>query len=215
LTKEQINQLPLSSFPGKIHLIDTLGKVQGAVRILKRKSVLGLDTESRPSFKKGQRFPIALIQVAAEAEVFLYQVSRIGIPAELKSLLQNPRVTKIVQGADQELVDLARDHRVYGRGFFDLLPEAKRLKCSPQGVRGMAAIFLGFRISKSAQRSNWGQQRLTDRQTKYAATDAWVCLRIFQQMKLRGFLPQPLKLIDYHAVTAAQRHPSAGHDGPR
>ena len=142
LTKEQINQLPLHSFPGKIYLIDAPEQVPRALKRLHRQTHIGLDTETRPAFIKGQRFPIALIQIAADNQVFLFQVSRIGFPAGLKGFLEDPGITKIVQGADQELVDLARDYGVRARGFVDLLPEAKRLQCSPQGVRGLADIFL-------------------------------------------------------------------------
>ncbi len=197
LNKEEINRMPLCSFPGKIYLIDTPVEIRRAMLLLKGESLLGLDTESRPSFKKGRHFPIALIQIAVDFQVFLFRVSRIGMPPHLKVLLENPRVTKIALGTDQELIDLAQDHDVRGRAFVDLLPEAKRLGCSPQGVRGLAAIFLGFRISKSAQRSNWAREVLTEKQLRYAATDAWVCLKIFQQMKHRGLLLRPLRRLDY------------------
>ncbi len=104
---------------------------------------------------------------------------------------------KIVQGAAQELRDLSRDHGVRGAGFFDLPTAAKDCGCVPRSLRGLTAIFLGFRVSKSAQRSNWEQSRLTAKQLEYAATDAWAPLMIYEQMQRRGLLTGKVKTLAY------------------
>jgi ribonuclease D len=201
LSKEEINNLPLRSFPGAIHLIDPADASPAAAGWLRRlertRAVIGLDTESRPSFKKGEHHPICLIQLATRQEAYLFQVRQGMFPDQLKRIIENRAVVKIVQGAAQELQDLVRDHGVRGAAFFDLPAAAKECGCAPRSLRGLTAIFLGFRVSKSAQRSNWEQSRLTDKQLAYAATDAWAPLMIYEQMRRRRLISGRIKTLDY------------------
>jgi ribonuclease D len=201
LSKEEINALPLRTFPGAIHLIDgeqVPPSVDSLLRkLLHSRGVVGLDTESRPSFRKGEFHPICLIQLATREEAFLFQVKQGAFPPQLKKIIEEPALVKIVQGAAQELQDLARDHKLRGAGFFDLPAAAKECGCAPRSLRGLTAIFLGFRVSKSAQRSNWEQKRLTQKQLEYAATDAWAPLLIFEQMRRSGLLGGGVKTLAY------------------
>jgi ribonuclease D len=205
LSKEEINRLPLKTFSGSIHLIDgehPHPAVAGLLHKLSRaRCIIGLDTESRPSFKKGEYHPICLIQLATEEEAFLFQIKQGAFPRQLQRIIEHPGIMKIVQGAAQELQDLARDHGVRGAGFFDLPAAAKACGCVPRSLRGLTAIFLGFRVSKSAQRSNWEQSRLTAKQLAYAATDAWAPLMIYDRMRRSG-------LITGRAETLAYKEPS-------
>lgn len=205
LSKEEINRLPLKTFSGSINLIDGEHHhpaVAGLLRKLSRgRSIVGLDTESRPSFKKGEYHPICLIQLATEEEAFLFQVKQGAFPRQLQQIIEHPGIIKIVQGAAQELQDLARDHGVRGAGFFDLPAAAKACGCVPRSLRGLTAIFLGFRVSKSAQRSNWEQSRLTARQLAYAATDAWAPLMIYERMRRSGLITGRVETLAYTEPT--------------
>jgi len=201
LSKEDINRFPLRTFTGTIHRIEGEHDNPAATGLLQKllhtRGVVGLDTESRPSFKKCEHHPICLIQLATKEEAFLFQVKQGAFPCQLQWIIEHPGIVKITQGAVQELQGLARDHGVHGVGFFDLFTAAKDCGCVPLNLRGLTAIFLGFRVSKSAQRSNWERRQLTAKQLRYAATDAWAPLMIYNQMRCRGLLTGKVKTLAY------------------
>lgn len=188
ISKEKINELPLEYFQGKIELIATRKEAGCVIPLLESKEILGFDTESKPSFVKGESNPIAMIQLSTEDRAFLFRVNRIGMPDGLRKILEDRRITKIVHGAQQEIKNLYEQHQVEGVGFIDLHSIARSLLCSPQSVRGLTAIFLGIRISKTAQVSNWENQRLTRKQILYAATDAWACRQVYMEIRKRKLI---------------------------
>jgi ribonuclease D len=188
MTREQIMALPLGGFGGRINIINTHGKASWAVHDLSQCRILGFDTETRPAFRKGERHPIALIQLANERHAFLFRVNKTGMHAGLKAVLENPAITKVGQGLEHEIKTLKRELGVNAQGFVDLHQIARKINCEPKSVRGMAAIFLGFRIPKAAQTTNWEMPYLTTKQVRYAATDAWACLEIYRKMEEKGLL---------------------------
>jgi len=188
LAKEQINALPLGSFEGHISVASTWEGAERAAHSLASCHMLGFDTESKPSFKKGESHRTALLQLSSNTHASLFRLHGTGMPPTLRRLLENPAVVKIGQGFDHELKTLKKEHGVVGQGFIDLLHIAQRLDCTPKSVRGMAAIFLGIRVSKSAQMTNWERHRLSEKQERYAATDAWACLKIYEEIRRRGLL---------------------------
>ena len=150
--------------------------------------LLGFDTESRPSFKKGEHYPISLVQIANETDAYLFLLRRTGIPSAMRKLLSDENVIKIGLGLQQEIGEL-RQKGIKCAGFVDLEKVAAHHKFKQRGIRALSAFFLKIRISKSAQKSNWSREDLTPAQIKYAGTDAWVSLRIYQEMMTQGFLP--------------------------
>jgi ribonuclease D len=186
VTQEEINQLPLGAFEGNIHLINNPDAANEAAELLMSEPVIGFDTESRPSFKKGQHFPVSLIQLATETDAYLFRLSRTGIPEKLKSLFETDSIRKIGVGMKGDMSEM-RVKGVEGKNFIDLEKIAASHKFKQRGIRALAAFFLKIRVSKSAQKSNWSRDRLTPAQIKYAATDAWVCLRIYREMIKEGF----------------------------
>ncbi len=209
ISKESINSLPLGEFSGRIVLVDSQEKVAPALRELAGERLLGFDTEARPSFRKGERHPLALVQLATRSRAYLFQLTRIGLPRPLRALLESPRTLKVAQGAAQEIRDLAADCGVQGAGFVDLPGLAVKAGFSSRSLRALAALVLGIRISKGAQRSDWGRDSLSDKQQRYAATDAWACLRVFQKLIERGLAPEKLEPLAYSppAEQPAQRSP--------
>ena len=95
ITKEAISELPLEEFTGRIIVIDTLRDVEKAVGYLSEFQSVGFDTETRPSFKKGQRYKISLMQISTDEACFLFRLNRIGIPEALEEFLANEKVLKI------------------------------------------------------------------------------------------------------------------------
>jgi ribonuclease D len=188
VSKDEINGLPIGNFQGDIHIITTKKETEYAIKKLKQEKILGFDTESRPSFKKGEHYPIGLIQLASETEAFLFRVNITGTPKEVKKIFENKGITKIGLGLDKELKSLKEELHIICQNCIDLEQIAKRHRFRQRGIRALAAFFLGIRISKSAQKSNWERKELTDRQVRYAATDAWVCLKIYNEMIRQRFI---------------------------
>jgi len=191
MSKDKINNLPINAFPGRISVLSSFssaGEIESAMRILGNSRMLGFDTESRPSFRKGDKNPIALIQLSTDDRAFLFRIHGRCVPGGLKRILENQGILKIGQGLKHELRTLHKELGVAGKGFIDLLDIAHKLDCSPKSVRGLSAIFLGFRITKSAQMSNWERGSLTEKQKLYAATDAWACLKVYEELRRRNIM---------------------------
>lgn len=185
ITEEEIKHLPRKEFEGQIHLIDNPEKLNIALNMLKGKKILGFDTETRPSFKKGPNNDIALLQLATSEEAFLFRLNKIGFPGSLKTLCEDDSVLKIGLALKDDLKGLQKLNNFNPSSFIDLQDLAKELSIQNNGLKKLAAIFLNFRVSKSrSQRlSNWEKDILTPKQLRYAATDAWVCYELYRVMK--------------------------------
>lgn len=184
LDKAQIAALPLGWFPGTIQVTHSVETVAEALTAFDGVSVLGLDTETRPSFRRGERHPVAVLQLASVHHAVLVQLRWAGVPPPLRALLESERIVKAAQAPADELRALRKLHGVQPRAVVDVGRIVHEAGFTPSSVRGQAAHFLGIRISKSAQVSNWAERRLSPAQQRYAATDAWVCLQSY--LALRG-----------------------------
>ena len=183
ISNEEIQQLPLLSFEGDIYIVDDESSFREAIRILQGVSVLGFDTEKKPTFKKGQYHPTALVQLATFREVFLFRLNEIGYEKRLFDLLSDPYITKYGISIDDDLRELVKLRDFKPAGFIDLNSVTNSMGVKHNGVRKLAALMLNGRISKSQQTSNWENENLTLAQQKYAATDAWVCLKIYEALE--------------------------------
>lgn len=182
ISKADINLLPLKSFEGKITIVSSDKDAVRALKYLEKESYIGFDSESKPAFKKGEINPIALIQLAGKNEVFIFRILETGVFPQLKKILEDSDIMKISQSADFELKKLKREKDIDCRNFIDLEKIAKKINSSQHSLRGLVAIFLNFRISKTSQQSNWERKILTAKQILYAATDAWVTREVFEEM---------------------------------
>lgn len=182
ITKEEINSLPLASFEGEVNLIMEPKKVVGAFDEIKSHEVVGFDTETRPSFHKGQRYDVSLLQLALPEKVFLFRLNHTGITKEMISFLENDEILKAGIGLRDDIKALQKLQRFTADGFVELSSIAKSKGLQVESVKKLAGLVLGFRISKSAQTSNWEAPNYTEKQISYAATDAWVCLRLYNSL---------------------------------
>jgi len=173
------SELPILRFPGEIRVVDRPEGVEPMARDLAREPLLGFDTETRPTFLKGQKHLPALVQLATADRAYIIQLRRAGFTAALIALLSDPKVLKIGVGVRDDLTALQQLSPFMPQGFVDLGDLAKSKGIAQRGARSLTARFLQGRLSKSVQTSNWAVKDLSERQKTYAATDAWVCLRIY------------------------------------
>ncbi len=178
MTREEINARPIKKWTGPIHLIRTREEVQEAARRLGRERLLGFDTETRPAFRKGQRYLPSLLQLAGEQEVWIFQLRAIGLPQPVRAILSDPAIIKAGVSIDFDIRELQRIASFRQAGFVDIGRMARKAGIRNHGLRGLAAVLLDLRITKTAQTSNWAREQLTPAQLTYAATDAWVSREI-------------------------------------
>ncbi len=190
ITKDEVNRLELARYTQFVHIVSTHQALALAVRELEQEPLLGFDTESRPSFRKGQNFPPSLIQIATSRAVYLIQLGRLDGIQELIRVLESPRILKVGVALHDDIRRLRQMYDFEPGGFVDVADIARELGVEKTGLRSLAGIFLKVRISKNAQLSNWARSQLTRKQICYAATDAWISrelyLRISQAADLQS-----------------------------
>lgn len=186
LTREAINQLPIRQYEGPVELVRTETEARRAVTRLRTEPFLGFDTETRPSFRKGESYLPSLVQLAAPDKVYLFQLPPGHLFKSLQRLLADQHVLKIGVSLDYDVKQLQALDEFTAAGFTPLEPLAQAHRIKNQGLRGLTAAVLGFRISKRAQCSNWSRQQLTETQIRYAATDAWVSLELYRRLAPPG-----------------------------
>ncbi|MBN2596513.1 3'-5' exonuclease [Labilibaculum sp.] len=183
ITKEEVNELPLQGFDGEIVLVDRDMELDDAVQYLKKFPILGFDTETRPSFKKGRVNDVALLQLAANSKTFLFRINKIGLPEQLLDLLADPKIMKVGAAIKDDIRGLQKLNDFDANGFLELQEYVSKFGIESFSLKKLSAIVLNFRISKRQQVSNWEAEELSSGQLKYAATDAWVSLKIFEKLK--------------------------------
>ena len=188
ISKEEVADLDLIQYDGPIKLIDTEEGFLKEIPHIREQSILGFDTETRPSFKKGVVYPTALIQISALDQAWLLRVSRMGYPPELLEVLTRDDILKVGLGLNDDLRRLKADFQFEPGGFLDLQQYVTAFRIEEKGLKKLSGIVLGHRISKAQQVSNWDADLLTEAQIRYAATDAWICLKIYN--RLRKFLSE-------------------------
>ncbi len=184
MTNEQINAHPIRKYQGRIHLIRTSEEVEPAAQQLEKETVLGFDTETRPTFRVGQSYPPAVLQLAGEQAAYVFQLQHCRLSKALCRLLANPKITKAGVAWARDVQELRKLASFTPAGFVDVGELAKQAGCPSHGLRGLAPLLLGFRVSKHAQTSNWAKATLTQAQIEYAATDAWVGRELYQKLQL-------------------------------
>jgi ribonuclease D len=182
VTDEDLKKLPVMQFEGRVQLIDTMQKFRHAMHEISRCKILGFDTETRPSFKKGTRHKVSLLQLADDHDAWLFRLNMLGLPPELTALLSSPGIVKVGVAVHDDIKALRHLTPFEPGGFVDLQNVVADHGIKQLGLKRLSAIILGFSISKSQQTSNWEAPGLTQPQQVYAATDAWVCRRIYLQL---------------------------------
>jgi ribonuclease D len=195
ISKEDLMQLPMRRYEGTVHLVKTPSELEAAREALLAEKVVGLDTETRPSFRKGESYLPSLAQVATANAVYLFPLKRLDCSEVLIELLQNRHVAKAGIGLRDDFSKLRLRYAFEEKRIVELSEVAKRHGMGQPSARNLTALFLGFRITKGQSTSNWARSELTPQQIFYAATDAWVCRELYFCFRERGIemIPQDFK----------------------
>jgi ribonuclease D len=188
ITREELAELPIRRYEGEVTLVATSLELERAMEELRTESVVGLDTETRPAFRKGESYLPCLVQVATARRVHVFQLSRLDFSAAVSELMGSPAIVKTGIGLSYDLGQLKRLFPFETAAVVDVGEVAKRLGFAQSGVRNLAGLFLGFRIPKGAQTSNWAAPHLSEQQIRYAATDAWACRELYLRFGDLGML---------------------------
>ena len=183
ISNDETAMLPAAQFPGEIVVVESPAQVAAACRELEQEQVIGFDTETRPSFKAGVHYRVSLLQLSTPKRCFLIRLCRTALDRTLLKVLENPAILKIGAAVSGDLSGLRELRHFREGGFVDLQSIISEWGIEEKSVRKMSAIVLGKRVSKAQRLSNWEASSLTPQQQMYAATDAWVCLKIYQQLK--------------------------------
>lgn len=182
ITKEEISTLPVEEFAGRIIVIQTKAEADKAVEYLMKYNLVGFDTETRPSFKKGQYYKVSLIQISTDDTCFLFRLNYIGFPESLKQFVSSPEVTKIGLSLRDDFGALRKRSSVEPFNFIDLQSIVGSYGIDAASLQKIYAILFKKKISKGQRLSNWEADVLTEPQKKYAALDAWACLTIYKHL---------------------------------
>ena len=204
INKEEVKDMPKAVFPGQIHVVQTPQEAERAVAYLKKCSILGIDSETRPSFTKGQSHKVALLQISSEEHCFLFRLNLTGLTLPVITLLETPAVTKVGLSLRDDFMMLHKRAPFEQHACIELQEYVRAFGIQDKSLQKIYAILFGEKISKSQRLSNWEAETLTEPQKLYAATDAWACVRIYQyleELRLSGkyrvirteVLPQPLE----------------------
>lgn len=180
--KKEISLLPRAIFGGRIFTIQTESEANKAVDYLLSFKLLGVDTETRPSFKKGKVNSVALLQVSTEDTCFLFRLNRIGLPSSLVRLLEDKEVLKVGLSLKDDLSMLRKRGDFKPSNFLELQDFVKNIGIEDMGLQKIYANLFHEKISKGQRLTNWETDILTDGQKLYAATDAWACVRIYNEL---------------------------------
>ena len=183
IDKETINTMPRVMFNGSIKVVESLWDIEKAIFYLEKSSVLGIDTETRPSFKKGEVHLVSLLQLATDNVCYLIRLNKVGLTPSVVKLLENPQILKIGLSLKDDFMMLQKRASFIPGGYIELQEYVSTFGIEEKSLQKIYAILFGEKISKVQRLSNWDTEHLTVAQQEYAAIDAWVCLKIYHKLE--------------------------------
>ncbi|MFA7115796.1 MAG: hypothetical protein WC140_00980 [Bacteroidales bacterium] len=206
ISNAEVESLNLSAFEGPIGVItEKDAEYAEAIEYLYQQTVIGFDTETRPVFKAcAKRNEVALLQLSGGDKAFVFRLNKLGLPSALVNILADPKIIKVGAAVRDDIKGLQRYTKFVDRGFVDLQSVVSSYGINEKSVKKLGGIILGIRISKAKQLSNWEAPILSGAQLKYAATDAWICRKMYielnnnmsaKEVKYKDIIPQLESLI--------------------
>lgn len=189
IPKEALATLPAARYEGHIRLIETAEDADFATAELSKSDIIGFDTETRPAFKKGQSHLVALLQLSTRDTCYLFRLNKIGMPASVRSLLENPDIKKIGLSIHDDFLNLRKTTELEPAGFVELQQYVKKWNITDASLTKLYGILFGQRLSKAQRLSNWEADELSASQQAYAALDAKACIDIYEYLESGRFNP--------------------------
>lgn len=183
ITNEEINEMPVGHFPGRVLVVDSEETMREAEAILRGETLVGYDTETRPSFQKGLKYGMSLVQISTADTALLFRVKLVPLSETIRAMLSSPDVIKVGAALRDDIRGMRQVAEFRPAGFVDLQAVVKRWGIEELSVKKMAAIILGIKVSKAQRLTNWEAVRLTEPQQDYAAMDAWVCREMYLRLQ--------------------------------
>lgn len=187
--KHIISTLPREIFEGRIFVVFNENEAERAVEFLLKSDILGIDTETKPAFRRGEDHKVALLQVSTRNECFLFRLNQTGVTEPIKRLLEDQNILKVGLSLKDDLLMLHRRENFQAGLYEDLQDTSKELGILDMSLQKLYANIFGKRISKAQRLSNWEADVLSEKQKRYAATDAWACIQLhdaFSDLKDKG-----------------------------
>ncbi len=182
VSKEELTEFGVEHFEGEIVVVENMNNLDSIFEDLKNNSIVGFDTETRPTFRKGKYNKIAMLQLSTATKAYLFRINKIGLPIQLISILSDKNIIKPGVAIRDDIKGLREWADFTPAGFIELQDMVKDFGIKSAGLKKLSAIILGFTISKRQQVTNWEKEQLSDGQLIYAATDAWVCNMIYSKL---------------------------------
>ncbi len=174
--------MPLAAFEGEVVVVDKPEQVVEAVSYLRTQPIVGVDTEARPSFQRGIHYPTALVQIASHERCYLFRLTHIGMPQELADFFADEQICKVGLAFKDDINGLRRRRNFVPANCVDIQKMVPQYGIFDLGLQKLFAICFGKKISKSQQLTNWENSHLTPEQARYASTDAWATLLIYEDL---------------------------------
>lgn len=190
ISKDLLQWMPVAAFEGEVIVVDKPEMVADAVAYLRTQKILGVDTEARPSFQKGLHYPTALVQMASHERCYLFRLTHVGMPQELADIFADESICKVGLAFRDDINGLRRRRNFTPANCIDVQSLVSRYGIFDLGLQKLFAICFGRKISKSQQLTNWENSHLTPEQARYASTDAWATLLIYEDLMAHDQLPQ-------------------------
>ncbi len=188
ISRDEVVALPIRRYEGEIVIVGSPAELERARQDFAQEVLVGVDTETRPAFRKGESYLPSLVQVASARAVYLFQIQQVDCSAVLRELLSSQKTIKAGVSLAYDLRQLKQVFPFEDKAVVDVGWAAKRHGLEQSGVRNLAALFLGFRIPKGTKTTNWSSRRLSPQQVAYAATDAWACRELYLRFQDLGLL---------------------------
>lgn len=190
IAKDVLGKLPAAKFHGEhITLIDKAEDVEAAVAELFKADIIGFDTETKPSFKRGQSNVVSLLQLSTREHAFLFRLNKVGFTDRLKELLEDESKLKIGLSIHDDFHHLNRLNPFVPKGFIDLQQYVKKYLIADNSLTRIYGIIFGQRISKSQRLTNWEAEELSPAQQAYASLDALACIDVYEYLEAGKFNP--------------------------
>ena len=184
ISKDTVNSLPVENYSGEIVVVNNLQQLDKCLSELYNEKIVGIDTETRPNFKKGAApNKVALLQIATDRKAFLIRLNKIGMPNTLLHFLEDNSILKVGLSLKDDLHAIRIVSNIQDTSsLIDLQTVVKSFGIEEQSLQKIYAIVFGQKISKRQRLTNWEAPELTLLQQKYAALDAYACLKIYKEL---------------------------------